>query len=334
MRPLVLATTLILSTFATDAFARGRVTRPPATWGMPVCDPYRVGASFWYTVDNAAAGLQLTAMKSAPQDLAVSEVANLMFAVIDGNFFESADAGCAWTSRSSTPVTRVVAAAGGRAYAWSDTTLVRVSRERVDAGTVPDRVLTLAADPDNADRLFALSFGGTAYSSLDGGTTWERRGTIARTPLRAAAIDPFDFNHAIAGGTAEVHTTSDGGRTWTTVASPDAVTISSIVFSAAAQDLVWMVGHNVYRSQDGGATFARVLRSAPLVPITPASRAAVHPQDAALIAFTTVNGFAILDSATNTTRVSVMSTPPESLVWSPDPRVIYVTNTQISTHVY
>ncbi len=330
MRPLALAAMLLLSA---AAYGRGRPTRLPEEWRTPVCDAWRVGASFWYVIDNRAAGLVQSnaALDGAPREIAVSDVANVVFAIFDGSIYQSIDAGCEWRLRAAIAgeQPRLLAAQGGNAYAWSGRTLINLTRLREQTFSLPDEIIALAAQ---ADRLIAVTPTGALHASSDGGATWIRRGAIADETLHTAAVDPFHFDHVIAASDDELWESRDGGVTWTRRPAPAALT--DIAFSPVEQDVVWVRSDSsIYRSVDGGASFAQVMRSIPMIPLRKSTRLAPHPTDATTIAFITDNGLGILDLVSNTTRVAMLEAP-QSIVLSPTGQLLYATIRQISVPIY
>ena len=333
MRHLAIALTLLLSA---AAYGRGRPTRLPEEWRTPACDPWRVGASFWYVIDNRAAGLVQSnaALDRAPRDLVVSDVANLVFAIFDGSIYQSIDAGCDWRLRGAIAgeQPRLIAAQGGGAYAWSGRTLIKITRLREQTFSLPDDIIALGAHSEQPDRLIAVTPGGALHTSFDGGATWVVRGAIAGETLRAAAVDPFDFDHVFAASDDELWESRDGGVTWTRRVAPAPLT--DIAFSPVERGVVWLRSDSsIYRSLDGGASSSQVLRSGPMIPVRKSTRLAPHPSEATTVAFITDTGLGILDLVSNTTRVAVVE-PPQSIVWSPTGRLLYATIPQISVPLY
>jgi photosystem II stability/assembly factor-like uncharacterized protein len=81
----------------------------------------------------------------------------------------------------------------------------------------PFGTASLVVDPLNAQRLFALSFGGTLWRSQDGGQHWREtdRGIPPALQTLVAAIDPFDTALLYAGSSdVGVYQSKNGGTTW------------------------------------------------------------------------------------------------------------------------
>ena len=313
---------VLFSSMSLEAAVRGRAARPPAVWATPACDGARVGEQHWYGVDHL---VYAPPSAAGPQAIAVGDVANLVFAVFDGSLYESRDAGCDWKLRVKVGApARLTAVSGERAYVWTDSQLFRVTKEKVEALSVPDRLLLVTDE-------FALAFNGTAYDSKDGGLTWQRRGAIANAPLRTAAVDPHDAGHVIAAATGALWESKDGGRTWSGVAAPEQAEFSSIAFAPSEPGVVWLAGgSSIYRA--AGAGFARVAASTPFVLFNGPPLAA-HPLDPTTVAFTTMNGIGVLDLTANKTRVAMVA-PPSSLVWAPHGRMLYTTTPQTSLPIF
>ena len=175
------------------------------------------------------------------------------------------------------------------AYAWNPSR--RQWRQLVTAQSMPasDRVLhdnpgvyEIRVAPSDSAR-FYMAFDGFVYRSDDAGHNWRRtqfpRAAMnANDPFRTngqkMAVDPAAPDRVLV-GTAEkgLFLTDDGGRHWTEIAQPPPGAaapeggypgIAGIAFdphSAEAGGRTATVyaasyGHGVYRSQDGGATWA------------------------------------------------------------------------------
>jgi photosystem II stability/assembly factor-like uncharacterized protein len=93
----------------------------------------------------------------------------------------------------------------------------------------PDSIDALAMGTENPSTIYAGSWNGPAYKSVDGGTNW----TLLRLPadyldvpdpedqpaIWSMAVDPQDSNTAYVGGTDGVLKSGDGGTSWSAVNS-------------------------------------------------------------------------------------------------------------------
>ncbi len=143
------------------------------------------------------------------------------------------------------------------------------------------RVVAVAGVPGGAAMAYFGAVGGGVWKSPNGGITWEP--LFDGQPIAsigAIAVAPSDPN-IIYVGTGEsdirsqlssgdgVYKSTDGGKTWTNIGLKDSRQISRIVVDPANSDVVYVaaLGHpygpnderGVYRSSDGGRTWARVL---------------------------------------------------------------------------
>ena len=120
-----------------------------------------------------------------------------------------------------------------------------------------------AADPENANVVFAHVLGHGIFGSQDGGSTWT---------LLSADVPSSTFNLAVgenaqtlfgAAGQAGLLRSSDGGSTWASVASlpgagaPEAGAIAVVYDRSSGKLLVTTLGAGagLYSSMDGGATW-------------------------------------------------------------------------------
>jgi hypothetical protein len=148
---------------------------------------------------------------------------------------------------------------------------------------VGGRVTDLIGDPANANKFYVASASGGVWKTTDGGATFtaifDGKGTLA---IGALALDPRDSNILYVGtGEANpgggsvtqpgdgVWKTLDGGATWTHLGLDNTIEIGRIVVDPKNPDNVFVAAmgnlftHNidrgVYRSQNGGATWTKVL---------------------------------------------------------------------------
>jgi photosystem II stability/assembly factor-like uncharacterized protein len=148
---------------------------------------------------------------------------------------------------------------------------------------VGGRVTDVVGDPVDASKLYVGAASGGVWKTVDGGATFapifDGQGSLS---IGALAIDPHDSN-VLYVGTGEanpgggsvtypgdgVWKTTDGGVTWQHLGLDQTVTIgrivvdpvnSSNVFVAATGNMFSRnVDRGVFRSQDGGRTWAKVL---------------------------------------------------------------------------
>jgi hypothetical protein len=148
---------------------------------------------------------------------------------------------------------------------------------------VGGRVTDVVADPANANKIYVASASGGVWKTTDGGATFtpifDGLGTLS---IGALALDPRDSNilyvgtgEANPGGGSTtqpgdgVWKTTDGGATWQHLGLDNTFEIGRIVVDPKNPNNVFVAAmgalffHNVdrgvYRSQDGGLTWTKVL---------------------------------------------------------------------------
>lgn len=152
------------------------------------------------------------------------------------------------------------------------------------------RISDLAIHPDHPDTWWVAAASGGVWKSGNAGTTWtpvfDGEGSYS---IGCLAIDP-DNPEVVWVGTGEnnsqrsvsygdgVYKTTDGGRSWKNSGLPDSEHIGKIVIDprdtdtvlVAAQGPLWSSGgdRGLYRTEDGGATWERVLEISPDTGVT------------------------------------------------------------------
>lgn len=276
------------SLLAAAVLALPAAARAAAPWGTPACEPIQGTAAVTYTKD---AGLTLTRTaddlrgNTIARGLVALDRADTLLAAQDRTLLRSKDAGCTWQTIGTVqsvsdgfPIA-LVAARGGRAFAWADQ---RPDLARIDELTItylkgPDSALTgLATDAKDGNRLRAGGGNGQIHESRDAGKTWARLGVPPPTGslpiVYRTAFDPRNLDHAVVGSaTTGALVTFDGGATWApaTGLSPFGgnANVFSLDIAPGDGNIVWAegldladpaLGRHVYRSEDGGLSFVPV----------------------------------------------------------------------------
>lgn len=329
---LLLASFLV---FSTEAQSRPRKTRPigraPQAWRAPACGTVQGLRSMWFIKDGGVLAQNEThARNQAVTSIAASDKPNVLYASYYEDLYESRDAGCTWTQRAHLgPVTShgwfIVLARADRIYLHDWETLLRVTAAGVESLPLPGRMLEVLVNPRNTSHLRTVAGGGQTFESLDGGESWTALG-VASGSLYVVRADPADFDHLLAeSGIYGVSASFDGGRTWTRSGALQGVNAFYLEFSAADPRVVWASGvkpgegfERIYRSIDGGMTFAPVLDSRKELSFARANLAP-HPRNPDLLAFRSHDGVAVYDHAAATASVIAprFTSSLRSLTWSP-----------------
>lgn len=144
------------------------------------------------------------------------------------------------------------------------------------------RVVAVAGDPRDVNTYYFGSTGGGVWKTVDSGLTWRNvsDGFFKRASVGALAVSESDPN-VIYVGMGEttirsnvsrgdgVYKSTDGGRTWTHCGLEATQNIGEIAIHPTNPDIVYVAafGHvwgenedrGLYRSQDGGKTWERIL---------------------------------------------------------------------------
>ena len=321
------------------------IVAEPTAWTAPACSTVTGLPSLRFTLDlgdTASANDRSPSINARPHDLVVTDVANLLYTAFEDAIYESRDSGCSWTKRLIVPglgysSVAMVTSRGGRAFAWNNTdpTLVRIRPEGDDTVALPERVAAVGVDAGDPTRLIAIAMLGTTYESLDGADSWTARGRASNGIVLGAAFHRGDLNRivvSLSGG--QLAQSRDGGATWSLTTTPDRANVWSVAFSPVDARVIWLQGlrvggtETIYRSTDGGETFASVLAASPQIPFN-RERLAAHPNDRDLVAFGSWNNLIVLNGATGATRIGRMRFAWDLVVWSPGGDVVYLLGSDI-----
>lgn len=133
-------------------------------------------------------------------------------------------------------------------------------------------VRTVAIDPSNPSVLYAGTFGGGVFKTVDGGESWQNVGLTDRNVFKVT-IDPHDNQTIFVASTVGVARSTDGGQTWVDVgqranflfdiASDPTDTNTFYISSVNGATLP----NGVIKTIDGGATWQRIDAGLPKVNI-------------------------------------------------------------------
>ena len=317
----------------------------PTFWSAPSCATVTGLPSIRFTADlgdTASSNDRSPSLNTRPHDLVATDIPNVLYAAFEDAIYESRDAGCSWAKRIIVPglgfsSVGMVTSHGGRTFAWNntDSMLVRIRPEGDDVVELPERVAAIGVDRSDASRMIAISMLGMAYASADGGDTWTARAKATNGVVIAAAFSPRDLDRIVVSTSAgQVAQSRDGGNTWSVTSSPNRANVWSVAFSPVDSNVIWLQGlgaarnETIYRSIDGGATFAPVLSASPQIPFN-RRRLSPHPSDRDLVAFGSWNNLIVLNGASGSTRIGAMRFAWDVPIWSPAGGVLYLLGADI-----
>ncbi len=221
------------------------------------------GALHWRSIGPFRGGRAL-AVTGVP-----GEPNHFYFGAVDGGVWESIDAGRTWN-----PIfdRQDIASIGAIAVA-------------------PSAPRTIYVGTGEADMRSDIAYGDGAYKSSDGGKTWTHIGLDDTKQIGSIVVDPRDANVAYVAALGHpygpnqergVFKTTDGGKSWSKVLYTDPNTgATALALEPGNPDVVyaalwqtrrppWNVyppsngpGSGLYKSSDGGATWARLTNGLP-----------------------------------------------------------------------
>ena len=167
------------------------------------------------------------------------------------------------------------------------------------------QVYSIAASPSDPKRMFLGDASGL-FMSTDAGKKWNRH--VISEPVRKIYADPRDIQVLYTVGGSTIRKSADGGLTWkevnTNLPSGDIYSLGSDP-ADSSKWYAYVTFRGVYRSQDGGTTWA----PANLMPSANITSLAVKPG-----APDTVYAFSDVDGFVMSTSNAVAFTPVESAI--------------------
>ncbi|GHG53186.1 WD40/YVTN/BNR-like repeat-containing protein [Streptomyces griseocarneus] len=285
-----------------------------AAWPVPSCGRVVGDGGVTFTTDDGASLAPTTGTlkrTSYTHGLVALDTPGTLLATRDGELQRSTDAGCTWSRVAAlgSGSTRLAAAKGGRAFAWemSGGYLARVDGRTVTRLTSPTAdIVGLGTDRARPDHVRVAGRDGRLYDSADAGAHWRPVGTAAfggAGSVYSVAFDRADLDHAVAGGMVRGgEVTTDGGTTWkpsTGLSAGGSANLFDVAVSPADSSVVYGLGldlgeaapgragegRHLYRSADGGRTFARVVDDSADTQLTNSTLLAPSPADANVLYF-------------------------------------------------
>ncbi|HEY3191057.1 MAG TPA: hypothetical protein VGJ70_26425, partial [Solirubrobacteraceae bacterium] len=194
-----------------------------------------------------------------------------------------------------------------RATRASDPAVARQRWQLVGPTNIGGRVLDVAVDPGAADTIFIASAGGGVWKSTDAGTTFgsawpadetQSIGALTMSPsgvLYAGTGETGPGGGSLTYGGTGLYRSDDRGASWRRIGLPDSSRISRIVLDPSDERRIYVAAsgplykpggqRGLYRSDDGGQTWDRVLRGDNET--TGATDVAIDPRDHKVVYATT-----------------------------------------------
>ncbi|NMO13270.1 dispase autolysis-inducing protein [Pyxidicoccus fallax] len=275
-------------------------------WTVPSCTKVIGTNAITFTKDEGAtltpvSGTALSGV-AYTHGLVALDTPNTMLASHNGKLLKSTNAGCNWTQVNTLDSVTLTAAQGGRAYGWAEN---GSSLYRIDGAStlVPlvspvSNILGLGVDPANGLHVRVGDSVGQLYESFNGGVSWTAVGVPAATGDLVlgytVAFDPSNLDKVFYGQAGGARVSTNGGATWTSVTglSTTRANAFTIVVSPADNQVVWLEAmdltteqRHIYRSTNGGLSFAPVVTESADVTLTNGILLVAHPTNANVIYF-------------------------------------------------
>lgn len=278
-------------------------------WRLPQCDVTRGEPGVILSRDGGATLLPaerpLTGVAYI-YGLVALDKPNELVAAQNSHILKSDDAGCSWRTIGELPVgtfpPSLVAGKEGRVFGWSPH---RSDFFVVEAGVLTrlaapsNAIAGVGVDPNDSLHLRLVADDGHVFDSFDAGRTWTERGSLRIDGLLySVAFDAANLDHMLVGvSTSGAWRSDDGGVSWNQARGFSAgervnANIFTIVFAPSDASVVWAMGidmttlvKHVYRSSDGGSTFAAVVDESDTVALINGPTMAPHPRDPNVLYF-------------------------------------------------
>jgi photosystem II stability/assembly factor-like uncharacterized protein len=300
MKRIVIAVLTLLLTAPLLAASRRRASLPKPLF--PQCSVINGTPAVTFTRDEGASLTPVAQRLSGigyTYGLTALDTPGAMLSWHKSTLSLSQDYGCSWTPAGdfNDPdlfPPRVVAAKGGRAYAWSDNRVFLLRYDSRGATTLKSPGTLIGLGVDRADGLHVrvMSTDGLVSDSRDGGDTWTTVGVMQNAPpfLYRAYFDPADLDHIVAGGRGYV--SRDGGKSWSLATVAARLNVYEVMISPVDGNTVWAEAldfneerRHIYLSRDGGATYKPVVDAGAGVQLINGNIMAAHPRNANIVYF-------------------------------------------------
>jgi hypothetical protein len=129
-------------------------------------------------------------------------------------------------------------------------------------GPLGGDVTTVAVDPKTPTTLYAGTYAGSVFKSVNSGTTWAPAGVIGTNQLVPLAVDPTTDSTLYAGTYAGFYVSTNSGATWTLNAKLGSMTVDSIAVDPNNGSVVYVAvpygsGAGVWVTTNGGGSWTK-----------------------------------------------------------------------------
>jgi hypothetical protein len=293
----------------TDVVDTDTDTAPPR---FPDCETVSGFSAVWFTKDEGATMSALERPMSGTGYtyglVVMPDDASTLYAVHDAELWKSEDAGCSWAKIGdfSDTLVHLDSVGGDRVWGYREngSFIARIDADVITELPVETYPLGLGIDRSDADHVRWGDWTGQLWETTDGqhfaaiGTPPWGYGNYAYW----SAFDPQDLDHVVVGGLASTaYVTTDGGQHWTPATGFGATTanIFTLTISPVDGDIVWAEGidfeeldsgaanegRHIWRSDDGGVTFTRVVEASADVTLINGPHMAASPTDEDVLYF-------------------------------------------------
>ena len=282
--------------------------------GVPACTTVTGTGAVTFTHDEGATLATTTPLAGTVYTYGLVALGGGNFvAEHGGTLLRSRDHGCTWTTIGAAPTSPMrMAGGGGRAYAWADnyTDLARIDNDDTITVLTPPPNGVLKGMNVNADGSVVVAMDATLHKSTDFGATFDRGTTPAFSGDDAGLVyraffGSKDGDHVMFGAASVgARVSFDGGVTWApstglSTTGQQRANIFEGVFSPLDDNVIWAAGidveeslganpnsaRHIYRSSDGGLTFAVVATATPEITIINGPMMAASPVDSDVFYF-------------------------------------------------